>query len=110
MSHAQPTTADTETRARFSTLTLGAIGVVYGDIGTSPLYAIKQTFGAQAVPPTPENVLGVLSLMFWSLMLVVSIKYAGFIMRADNKGEGGIMALTALAQRSVRVKPARALV
>ncbi len=102
MSHAQPTTADTETRARFSTLTLGAIGVVYGDIGTSPLYAIKQTFGAQAVPPTPENVLGILSLMFWSLILVVSIKYAGFIMRADNKGEGGIMALTALAQRSVR--------
>jgi KUP system potassium uptake protein len=102
MSHVEPTTADSETRARFSTLTLGAIGVVYGDIGTSPLYAIKQTFGAQAVPPTEENVLGILSLMFWSLILVVSIKYAGFIMRADNKGEGGIMALTALAQRSVR--------
>jgi KUP system potassium uptake protein len=102
MSHAETTTADSETRARFSALTLGAIGVVYGDIGTSPLYAIKQTFGAQAVPPTEENVLGILSLMFWSLILVVSIKYAGFIMRADNKGEGGIMALTALAQRSVR--------
>jgi KUP system potassium uptake protein len=102
MSHVEPTTADSETRARFSTLTLGAIGVVYGDIGTSPLYAIKQTFGAQAVPPTEENVLGILSLMFWSLILVVSVKYAGFIMRADNKGEGGIMALTALAQRSVR--------
>jgi len=102
MSHADPTMSDSETRARFSTLTLGAIGVVYGDIGTSPLYAIKQTFGAQAVPPTEENVLGILSLMFWSLILVVSVKYAGFIMRADNKGEGGIMALTALAQRSVR--------
>jgi len=102
MSHADPTMPDSETRARFSTLTLGAIGVVYGDIGTSPLYAIKQTFGAQAVPPTEENVLGILSLMFWSLILVVSVKYAGFIMRADNKGEGGIMALTALAQRSVR--------
>jgi KUP system potassium uptake protein len=102
MSHVEPTTADSETRARFSTLTLGAIGVVYGDIGTSPLYAIKQTFGAQAVPPTEENVLGILSLMFWSLILVVSVKYAGFIMRADNQGEGGIMALTALAQRSVR--------
>ena len=102
MSHVEPTTVDSETRARFSTLTLGAIGVVYGDIGTSPLYAIKQTFGAQAVPPTEENVLGILSLMFWSLILVVSVKYAGFIMRADNKGEGGIMALTALAQRSVR--------
>jgi KUP system potassium uptake protein len=102
MSHATPTTADADVRARFSTLAVGAIGVVYGDIGTSPLYAIKQTFGAQGVPPTEENVLGILSLMFWSLILVVSVKYAGFIMRADNKGEGGIMALTALAQRSVK--------
>ncbi len=102
MSDVHPKPPDQETRARFSALTLGAIGVVYGDIGTSPLYAIKQTFGAQAVPPTEENVLGILSLMFWSLILVVSVKYAGFIMRADNKGEGGIMALTALAQRSVR--------
>ncbi|MGH8172966.1 MAG: potassium transporter Kup [Rhodanobacteraceae bacterium] len=93
---------DPQFRARFSALAVGAIGVVYGDIGTSPLYAIKQTFGPQGVAPTEENVLGILSLMFWSLILVVSIKYAGFIMRADNKGEGGIMALTALAQRSVR--------
>ena len=99
---ATTSTNSTDARARFATLALGAIGVVYGDIGTSPLYAIKQTFGAQGVPPTEENVLGVLSLMFWSLILVVSVKYAGFIMRADNKGEGGIMALTALAQRSVR--------
>jgi KUP system potassium uptake protein len=101
----QATTAsntDGDARARMTALTLGAIGVVYGDIGTSPLYAIKQTFGAQGVPPTEENILGILSLMFWSLILVVSVKYAGFIMRADNKGEGGIMALTALAQRSVR--------
>ncbi|HEY6984990.1 MAG TPA: KUP/HAK/KT family potassium transporter, partial [Rhodanobacteraceae bacterium] len=102
MSEAPDSTTDNDTRARFATLALGAIGVVYGDIGTSPLYAIKQTFGAQGVPPTEENVLGILSLMFWSLILVVSVKYAGFIMRADNKGEGGIMALTALAQRSVR--------
>ena len=102
MSDVSPSPADAEPRARISTLTLAAIGVVYGDIGTSPLYAIKQTFGAQGVPPTEENVLGILSLVFWSLILVVSVKYAGFIMRADNKGEGGIMALTALAQRSVR--------
>src|SRR4029077_18049967 len=102
MSEASATNPDGETRSRVLALTAGAIGVVYGDIGTSPLYAIKQTFGAQGVPPTEENVLGILSLMFWSLILVVSIKYAGFIMRADNKGEGGIMALTALAQRSVR--------
>ncbi|MFC4819395.1 potassium transporter Kup [Dokdonella ginsengisoli] len=90
------------TQARIKALVLGAIGVVYGDIGTSPLYTIKQTFGVHGATPTEPNVLGVLSLVFWSLILVVSVKYAGFIMRADNKGEGGIMALTALAQRSVR--------
>jgi KUP system potassium uptake protein len=88
--------------ARMRAMVLGAIGVVYGDIGTSPLYTIKQTFGEHGAPPTTANVLGVLSCIFWSLILVVSVKYAGFIMRADNKGEGGIMALTALAQRSVR--------
>ena len=102
MSDVTATTNDGDLRARFTALTLGAIGVVYGDIGTSPLYAIKQTFGPNALAPTEENVLGILSLMFWSLILVVSVKYAGFIMRADKKGEGGIMALTALAQRSVR--------
>jgi KUP system potassium uptake protein len=89
-------------RKAIARLALGALGIVYGDIGTSPLYTIKETFGAQGVTPTTENVLGILSLVFWSLILVVSVKYAGFIMRADNKGEGGIMALTALAQRSVR--------
>jgi KUP system potassium uptake protein len=83
-------------------LALGALGIVYGDIGTSPLYTIKETFGAQGVLASPDNVLGILSLVFWSLILVVSVKYAGFIMRAGNKGEGGIMALTALAQRTVR--------
>ena len=91
-----------DTKARMRAMVLGAIGVVYGDIGTSPLYTIKQTFGEHGAPPTTANVLGVLSCVFWSLVLVVSVKYAGFIMRADNKGEGGIMALTALAQRSVR--------
>ncbi|MEO6688723.1 MAG: potassium transporter Kup [Dokdonella sp.] len=98
----QNTGADGEMGTRVRTLVLGAIGVVYGDIGTSPLYTIKQTFGKHGVVPTTANVLGILSLVFWSLILVVSVKYAGFIMRADNKGEGGIMALTALAQRSVR--------
>ncbi|GAP65056.1 K+ transporter [Mizugakiibacter sediminis] len=91
---------------RVAALALGAIGVVYGDIGTSPLYTIKETFGVHGVAATPENVLGVLSLVFWSLVMIVSVKYAGFIMRADNKGEGGIMALTALAQRSMRSMPA----
>jgi len=71
--------------------------VVYGDIGTSPLYAMKECFyGPHAVPVTPENVLGVLSLIFWSLILVISVKYLIFVMRADNRGEGGILALMAL--------------
>lgn len=83
-------------------LALGAIGVVYGDIGTSPLYTLKEAFGPHGVAVTPDNILGVLSLIFWSLIVVVSIKYATFIMSADNKGEGGIMALTTLAHRGVR--------
>lgn len=79
-------------------LSFGALGVVYGDIGTSPLYAMRECFhGPFAVHPTQDNVLGVLSLIFWSLILVISIKYLIFILRADNHGEGGILALTALA-------------
>lgn len=79
-------------------LSLGALGVVYGDIGTSPLYALKECFyGLHAVPPTRENVLGVLSLIFWSLILIVTMKYLALVMRADNQGEGGILALMALA-------------
>jgi KUP system potassium uptake protein len=89
--------------ARFRALSLAALGVVYGDIGTSPLYAIKEVFGSphHPVPITPENVLGILSLVFWALMVVISGKYVSFIMRADNRGEGGIMALMALALRNV---------
>ena len=76
---------------------VGALGVVYGDIGTSPLYALKECFtGEHRVEPTPENVLGILSLVFWALLLVVVFKYLTFIMRADNHGEGGILALLAL--------------
>jgi KUP system potassium uptake protein len=79
------------------TLSLGALGVVYGDIGTSPLYAMRECFyGEYGVPVSPANVLGVLSLIVWSLILVVSVKYVGFVMRADNRGEGGILALMAL--------------
>ncbi|MGW8283542.1 MAG: KUP/HAK/KT family potassium transporter, partial [Gemmatimonadota bacterium] len=78
-------------------LSLGALGIVYGDIGTSPIYALRESLhGTYGVHATPENVLGVLSLIFWSLILVISVKYLGFIMRADNRGEGGIIALTAL--------------
>src|SRR4051812_35582061 len=81
-------------------LALAALGVVYGDIGTSPLYAMKECFhGDHAVTTTPENVFGVLSLIFWALTLVVTIKYLTFIMRADNHGEGGILALLALVPK-----------
>jgi KUP system potassium uptake protein len=79
-------------------LTLGALGVVYGDIGTSPLYALRSCFkGPQGIPATHENVLGILSLIFWALALIVSVKYITFVLRADNRGEGGILALLALA-------------
>jgi len=88
-------------RGRYlAALALTALGVVYGDIGTSPLYALREAFhGPQAIAVTPVNVLGVLSLIFWSLILIVSVKYLVFVMRADNKGEGGILALMALVQR-----------
>ncbi len=94
---------------RLARLTLAALGVVYGDIGTSPLYSLKEVFGGahHPVPISEHNVLGILSLVFWSLMVVVSIKYVAFIMRADNKGEGGIMALMALVLRGAQ-DPARA--
>ena len=89
-----------------SALTLLALGVVFGDIGTSPLYAVKETFSpAHGIPLTPGNVLGGLSTMFWALMIVVSLKYVMLIMRADNKGEGGIMALIALALSAVKDAP-----
>jgi len=79
------------------TLTLGALGVVYGDIGTSPLYALRECFhGPHSIPATPENVMGVLSLVIWSLIVVISIKYCAFVLRADNEGEGGILSLMAL--------------
>jgi len=78
-------------------LLLATLGVVYGDIGTSPLYALRECFaGSHPVQPTPENVFGLLSLTFWALIIVISIKYIAFVMRADNRGEGGILALTAL--------------
>ena len=86
-------------------LTMGAIGVVYGDIGTSPLYALKQVFANGHVPLTPHNVYGVLSLVFWTITVVVSIKYVVLILRADNNGEGGLIAMLALASQAVRDRP-----
>ncbi|MBL8949162.1 MAG: potassium transporter Kup [Myxococcaceae bacterium] len=88
--------------ARLWPLALAALGVVFGDIGTSPLYAVKECFaGAHGLPVTRENVLGILSLFFWSLFMVVAVKYLVFIMRADNRGEGGLFALLALIPRDV---------
>ncbi|HET9652500.1 MAG TPA: potassium transporter Kup [Usitatibacter sp.] len=88
------------------TLALLALGVVYGDIGTSPLYAVKETFNPQhGIPLVEENILGGLSAIFWSLMIVVTLKYVTLILRASNRGEGGIMALLALATSAVRDKP-----
>jgi KUP system potassium uptake protein len=87
-------------------LTLGAVGVVYGDIGTSPLYALKEVFAHGHVALTPENIFGVLSLVFWTLTVIVSVKYVALILRADNNGEGGLIAMLALASVAVRHRPA----
>ena len=95
-----------QSKSQQATLALAALGVVYGDIGTSPLYAMKEVFaGNHSIPLTPDNVLGILSLIVWSLIIIVSIKYVVFIMRADNRGEGGIMALIALAQHGAKGNP-----
>jgi len=86
-------------------LTLGAIGVVYGDIGTSVLYAVKEVFGSGHVPFTTDNVMGVLSLLFWTLTVIISLKYVTLVLRADNNGEGGLVAMLALASQSVKDRP-----
>ncbi len=95
-----PATATHGSRSGLGVAALGALGVVYGDIGTSPLYAIKECLAyphsPHAVPATPDNVLGVLSLIFWALVLIICLKYLVFVLRADNHGEGGILALAAL--------------
>ncbi len=91
---------------RLAALTLGALGVVFGDIGTSPLYAFKEAFGgSHSLPLTEGHVFGVLSLIFWSVMLIVSLKYVSFVLRFDNHGEGGVLALLAFAARLFRGNP-----
>ncbi|SCY15273.1 KUP system potassium uptake protein [Pseudomonas sp. NFACC37-1] len=102
MGHASSQVAGAEhSAAKPLSMLVAAVGVVYGDIGTSPLYTLKEVFsGAYGVPVNHDGVLGILSLIFWSLIWVVSIKYMMFVLRADNQGEGGIMALTALARRA----------
>lgn len=102
MSQAEPA------RSSVSGLALAALGVVFGDIGTSPLYTMKEVFASHhPMDPSPHNVLGVLSLILWALILVVTLKYIVFIMRADNRGEGGIMALIALAGQGAAHQPKR---
>ena len=93
------------TKSSLAALTLGAIGVVYGDIGTSVLYAVKEVFGSGHVEFTPENVYGVLSIFFWTLTVIVSLKYVTLVLRADNNGEGGLVAMLALASQSVKDRP-----
>ncbi len=97
-------------RSGTAKLTLAALGVVYGDIGTSPLYAFKEAFaGAHAMPLTEVNVLATLSSLFWAVMLIISLKYVWIVLRFSNEGEGGVLALTALAQRVTRQQPRLAL-
>ena len=92
-------------KSSLAALTLGAIGVVYGDIGTSVLYAMKEVFGSGHVEFTPDNIYGILSIFFWTLTVIVSIKYVALVLRADNHGEGGLVAMLALASMAVRDRP-----
>ena len=92
-------------KSSLAALTLGAIGVVYGDIGTSVLYAVKEVFNHGHVAVTPENVYGLMSIFFWTMTVIVSIKYVALVLRADNNGEGGLIAMLALASNAVKDKP-----
>ena len=95
--------------ARQRALALAALGIVFGDIGTSPLYMMRETFGKTGgMALNAMSVYGVLSIAFWSLMIVVSIKYCAFVMRADNKGEGGVLSLASLALRTGHAEIGRA--
>ena len=93
------------TKSPLYVLMLGAIGVVYGDIGTSVLYSVKEVFGSGHVPFTPDNVHGILSIFFWTLTVIVSLKYVTLVLRADNHGEGGLVAMLALAAQTVKDQP-----
>ncbi len=105
-----PAPASEAVGGRLAVVSLAALGVVYGDIATSPLYAIRECFhGEYGITPSADNVLGVLSLMFWSLMLIVSAKYLTFILRADNQGEGGVIALTALIRQASLARRTRGI-
>jgi len=96
---------DQHGKSSLAALTLGAIGVVYGDICTSVLYAMKEVFGSGHVQFTPDNIYGILSIFFWTLTVIVSIKYVALVLRADNHGEGGLVAMLALASMAVKDRP-----
>jgi KUP system potassium uptake protein len=101
----QPSSPAALSGKQLAALTLGAIGIVYGDIGTSPLYALKEVFAHGHIPLTPGNIYGILSMMFWTLTVIVSLKYVTLILRADNNGEGGLVAMLALASTAVKDRP-----
>ena len=93
--------------SRTAKLTLAALGVVFGDIGTSPLYTVKECFSEfTGLKPVPQDVLGILSLITWALIVIVTLKYVLVVMRADNRGEGGVLALMALVSRRTGIWPA----
>src|SRR4051812_2326275 len=95
-------------RTRSAKLTLAALGVVFGDIGTSPLYTVKECFSDfTGLKPVPQDVLGILSLITWALIVIVTLKYVVVVMRADNRGEGGVLALMALVSRRAEISPRR---
>jgi KUP system potassium uptake protein len=100
---------DHKSSGQLAPMALAALGVVFGDIGTSPLYAMSACFTNPGIAVTPEHILGVLSLIFWSLVLVILLKYVSVVLNADNKGEGGVLALTALVINTVRASPRRKL-
>jgi KUP system potassium uptake protein len=102
--HAQASVQNAR-KTSLAALTVGAFGVVYGDIGTSVLYAVKEVFGSGHVPFVPGNVYGVLSIIFWTITVIVSLKYVTLVLRADNNGEGGLVAMVALASQAVKDKP-----
>jgi len=101
----QPSPKESLSGKQLAALTLGAIGIVYGDIGTSPLYTFKEVFTHGHIPLNPENIYGILSMMFWTLTVIVSLKYVTLILRADNNGEGGLVAMLALASTAVKEQP-----
>lgn len=107
MQHSPQAGHETHSKSPFWSLALGALGVVFGDIGTSPLYALKECFNHYALTLTEANLFGILSLIFWTLIIVICIKYMSFVMRADNKGEGGILALMALTLQGLKNESSR---